>query len=229
MVPAHLPLRTRGASRCATAWRSIVRYAGTVCPGRGTIAAAVLVLLAALVAGYPAARADDWQHRDQGRHPQRDCHCPRRRRPPRRVVVLHGATISADLTARWSGFARRSRAWFRRRLPGRHLQAVERCAAAIGFRAAMTWASCGALNEEAGRRAASPTRPHLHRRHLQRRHDDLAHAVRGARAVCRRRHRDRQHAGRSRCVLPADKADAGRSCSTARPIRWYPTRAAASA
>ena len=104
MVPAHLPLRIRGASHCATAWRSIMQYAGTICPGRGTIAAAVLVLLAALVAGYPSARADDWEiETKDGIRSAIVMPAPQASAPT--LVVLHGATISADLTARWSGFA----------------------------------------------------------------------------------------------------------------------------
>jgi polyhydroxybutyrate depolymerase len=63
-----------------------------------------LALLAALLAGVPGARADDWQiETDDGIRsaivkPAAKTHAPT-------IVVLHGATISAGLTARWSGFA----------------------------------------------------------------------------------------------------------------------------
>lgn len=81
-----------------------MQYAGTICPGRGTIAAAVLVLLAALVAGYPSARADDWEiETKDGIRTAIVMPAPQASAPT--LVVLHGATISADLTARWSGFA----------------------------------------------------------------------------------------------------------------------------
>lgn len=81
-----------------------MQYAGTICPGRGTIAAAVLVLLAALVAGYPSARAEDWEMETKdGIRSAIVMPAPQASAPT--LVVLHGATISADLTARWSGFA----------------------------------------------------------------------------------------------------------------------------
>ncbi|HET7154869.1 MAG TPA: prolyl oligopeptidase family serine peptidase, partial [Hyphomicrobiaceae bacterium] len=81
-----------------------MRYARTICPGRGTIAAAVLVFVAALVAGYPSARADDWEiETKDGIRSAIVMPAPQASAPT--LVVLHGATISADLTARWSGFA----------------------------------------------------------------------------------------------------------------------------
>lgn len=81
-----------------------MQYAGIICPGRGTIAAAVLVLLAALVAGYPSARAEDWEMETKdGIRSAIVMPAPQASAPT--LVVLHGATISADLTARWSGFA----------------------------------------------------------------------------------------------------------------------------
>jgi polyhydroxybutyrate depolymerase len=81
-----------------------MRYARTVCPGRGTIGASVLVFLAALVAGQPSARADDWElETKDGIRTAIVMPAPQASAPT--AVVLHGATISADLTARWSGFA----------------------------------------------------------------------------------------------------------------------------
>jgi polyhydroxybutyrate depolymerase len=81
-----------------------MRYASKVCPGRGKIGAALLLFLAALVAGQPFARADDWEiDTKDGIRTAIVMPAPQASAPT--VVVLHGATISADLTARWSGFA----------------------------------------------------------------------------------------------------------------------------
>ncbi|MBX9590205.1 MAG: prolyl oligopeptidase family serine peptidase [Hyphomonadaceae bacterium] len=71
---------------------------------RRTIRWALAAVLAALPVGQSCAAADDWQleTRDGVRSaivmPVRQAHAPT-------LIVLHGATISASLTARWSGFA----------------------------------------------------------------------------------------------------------------------------
>lgn len=81
-----------------------MRYARTICPGPGTIGAVVLTLLVALLAGHPSARAEDW--RIETKDGVRSAIVmPAGQTPAPTLVVLHGATISADLTLRWSGFA----------------------------------------------------------------------------------------------------------------------------
>jgi polyhydroxybutyrate depolymerase len=65
---------------------------------------ALLAGIVALHAGYREARADDW--RIETKDGARTAIVrPAAKGPAPTLVVLHGATISADLTVRWSGFA----------------------------------------------------------------------------------------------------------------------------
>lgn len=87
-----------------------MRYAGMICPGRSTIGGAVLLFLAVLIAGYPSARAEDWEiETKDGVRSAIVMPAPQASAPT--LVVLHGATISAHLTARWSGFAEAAAAY----------------------------------------------------------------------------------------------------------------------
>ena len=71
---------------------------------RRMICAAMLTSMAAVFAGPTPARADDWQV-ETSDGVRAAIVMPARQSPAPTLVVLHGATISAELTARWSGFA----------------------------------------------------------------------------------------------------------------------------
>lgn len=64
----------------------------------------VLLAFLALVVAYPCAGADEWQI-DTKDGPRKAIVIPAKHAPAPTLIVLHGATISASLTARWSGFA----------------------------------------------------------------------------------------------------------------------------
>jgi polyhydroxybutyrate depolymerase len=66
-----------------------------------------LAILVWLLAGCGAAAADDWQtvSVETGDGVRSAILVPPKHAPAPTLIVLHGATISAELTARWSGFA----------------------------------------------------------------------------------------------------------------------------
>jgi polyhydroxybutyrate depolymerase len=71
---------------------------------RSLTRSAVLLVLAAILSGRQSARADEWQIEARDGLRSAIVLAPKQVPAPT-LIVLHGATISADLTARWSGFA----------------------------------------------------------------------------------------------------------------------------
>jgi polyhydroxybutyrate depolymerase len=65
---------------------------------------ATLLASSTLLVDRPPARADDWQVETTD-GVRTAIVMPARQSPAPTLIVLHGATISAELTARWSGFA----------------------------------------------------------------------------------------------------------------------------
>ena len=99
-------------------------------------------VLGRLVAGHTSARADDWEIETKD-GVRTAIVMPAPQAPAPTVIVLHGATISADLTARWSGFAEAAAAHGFAAVFPEGIYRLWNDARGDKLRAAMTWASCG--------------------------------------------------------------------------------------